>query len=160
MLAAINRTAVGGGLEMTLHCGLRFAATDARLGWPEININFIPPIGAAQALARSTGRPQAIRLLYDGSLITAQDAYEIGLVDILVAPDDLRVDVHPYGESLVTKPPEALASIRQSITLGSGMSFDEGLALEAEHVVRLAGTENFSEGGHAFMEKRAPKWQD
>ena len=160
MLAAINRTAVSGSLEMTLHCGLRFAATDARLGWPEININFIPPIGAAQALARSTGRPQAIRLLYDGSLITAQDAYEIGLLDILVAPDDLRADVQAYDESLVTKPPEALASIRQSITLGSGMSFDDGLELEAEHVVRLAGTENFREGVHAFMEKRAPKWQD
>ncbi len=63
LLAAIHGTAVGGGLEMTLHCDLRFAATDARLGQPEIAINFIPPIGATQALARLIGRPRAIRLL-------------------------------------------------------------------------------------------------
>jgi enoyl-CoA hydratase/carnithine racemase len=160
LLAAINGTAVGGGLEMTLHCDLRFAATDARLGQPEININFIPPIGATQALARLIGRAQAIRLLYDGGLVTAQDAYELGLVDTLVAPDELRAEVQAYGEILAAKPPEALAAIRQSITLGGGMKFDDGLALEADHVVRLAGTENFREGVRAFMEKRAPQWQD
>ena len=160
LLAAINGTAVGGGLEMTLHCDLRFAATDARLGQPEININFIPPIGATQALARLIGRPQAIRLLYDGGLITAEDAYELGLVDSLVTPDELRAEVQAYGESLAAKPREALAAIRQSITLGGSMNFDDGLALEAEHVVRLAGTDDFREGVRAFLEKRAPKWQD
>ena len=67
LLAAINGTAVGGGLEMTLHCDLRFAATDARLGQPEINIGFIPPIATTQALARLIGRPRALRYLYDGS---------------------------------------------------------------------------------------------
>ena len=65
LLAAINGTAVGGGLEMTLHCDLRFAATDARLGQPEINIGFIPPIATTQALARLIGRPRAIRYLYE-----------------------------------------------------------------------------------------------
>ncbi|MDP6872786.1 MAG: enoyl-CoA hydratase/isomerase family protein [Alphaproteobacteria bacterium] len=160
LLAAINGTAVGGGLEMTLHCDLRFASTDARLGQPEININFIPPIGATQALSRLIGRSQAIRLLYDGDLITAQNAQEIGLVDTLVAPEDLRGEVQAYGESLAAKPREALAAIRQSITLGGGLSFDDGLAMEAEHVVRLADTENFREGVRAFMGKRAPQWQD
>src|SRR5262249_28594893 len=61
LLAAINGTAVGGGLEMTLHCDLRFAASDARLGQPEINIGFIPPIATTRALARLIGRPRAIR---------------------------------------------------------------------------------------------------
>src|SRR5688572_5764720 len=59
LLAAINGTAVGGGLEMTLHCDLRFAAANARLGQPEIAISFIPPVGATQALARLIGRPRA-----------------------------------------------------------------------------------------------------
>ncbi len=86
LLAAIHGIAVGGGLEMTLHCDLRFAATDARLGQPEVNINYIPPIGATQALARLIGRPRAIRLLYDGKMISAQEAHHIGLVDTLVAP--------------------------------------------------------------------------
>ncbi len=160
LLGAMNGTAVGGGLEMTLHCDLRFAATDARLGLPEVNINFVPPIGTMQALSRLIGRPQAIRLLFDGQILTAQDAYEIGLVDTLVAPDELRAEVQAYGETLAAKPPEALAAIRQGVTLGGGMSFDDGLALDGEHVIRLAGTDNFDEGVRAFMEKRAPQWRD
>mgnify|MGYP005641338305 CR=1 FL=1 len=159
LLAAINGTAVGGGLEMTLHCDLRFAATDARLGQPEININFIPPIGATQALARLIGRPRAIRLLYDGEMFSAQEAHDMGLVDTLLAPDELRREVQAYGESLAAKPPEALAAIRQTVTLGGSMSFDEGLALEREHIVRLAESENLREGLAAFLEKRPPQWQ-
>ncbi len=159
LLAAIHGVAVGGGLEMTLHCDLRFAATDARLGQPEININYIPPVGATQALARLIGRAGAIRLLYDGEIISAQEAHEIGLVDTLVAPEDLRDTVQAYGEKLAAKPPEALAAIRQTVTLGGSMSFDDGLALERAHVIRLAGTENFREGLTAFVEKRPPVWK-
>jgi enoyl-CoA hydratase/carnithine racemase len=84
LLTAINGTAVGGGLEMALHCDLRFAATDARLGQPEINIGFIPPIATTQALARLIGRPRAIRYLYDGGLVAAAEALQWGLVDELV----------------------------------------------------------------------------
>ena len=69
LLGAINGTAVGGGLEMTLHCDVRFAASDARLGQPEIRIGFIPPIATTQLLARLIGRPRAIRYLYDGVLV-------------------------------------------------------------------------------------------
>src|SRR4030095_2373854 len=60
LLSAINGTAVGGGLEMTLHCDLRFAATDARLGQPEINIGFIPPIATTPELAHLLGRPRGL----------------------------------------------------------------------------------------------------
>ena len=61
LLASINGTAVGGGLEMVLHCDLRFAANDAKLGQPEINIAFIPPVGATQAYGRLLGRSRALR---------------------------------------------------------------------------------------------------
>ena len=63
LLAAINGVAAGGGLEVGLHCDIRIAASDARLGQPEINIGFIPPVGTTQALARLIGRPRAIRYL-------------------------------------------------------------------------------------------------
>jgi enoyl-CoA hydratase/carnithine racemase len=76
-----------------------------------------------------------------------------------VAPGELRGVVQAYGESLAAKPPEALAAIRQTVTLGGGMSFDDGLAYEREHIIRLAGTDNFREGLAAFTEKRPPKWQ-
>ena len=123
------------------------------------SINYIPPVGATQALARLIGRPQAIKLLYDGEIISAQEAFNMGLVDVLVAPGELRSEVQAYGETLAAKPPEALAAIRQTITLGGAINFEDGMALEREHVVRLAGTDNFREGLTAFIEKRPPVWK-
>jgi enoyl-CoA hydratase/carnithine racemase len=159
LLAAINGTAVGGGLEMTLHCDLRFAATDARLGQPEIRIGFIPPIATTQALARLIGRPRAIRYLYEGELVAAAEALDWGLVDELVEPAALRARVQAYGEELAAKSPAALAAIRRTVTLGGGMTFDEGMKYELETVVALAGTPDFAEGVDAFLAKREPKWK-
>jgi len=160
LLAAINGTAVGGGLEMTLHCDLRFAASDARLGQPEINIGFIPPIATTQALARLIGRPRAIRYLYDGALISAGQARDWGLVDELVEPAHLRDHVQAYAETLAAKSPSALAAIRRTVTLGGGMSFEQGMTYELETVVALADTPDFAEGVDAFLAKRPPMWRD
>ncbi len=158
VLAAINGVAVGGGLEMALHCDVRFAAADARLGQPEVNINFIPPVGATQALVRLIGRPRALRYLYDGTLLDAARALATGLVDELVDADALRSTVQAYAETLAAKAPEALAAIRCSITIGGGLSFEEGLAVERSLAVDLAGTVNFREGVGAFLDKRPPVW--
>jgi enoyl-CoA hydratase/carnithine racemase len=159
ILAAIRGLAVGGGLEMALHCDVRFAARDARLGQPEININFIPPVGAGQALVRLLGRPAALCHLYDGALLDAEGAREIGLVDEVVEPGELRAHMQAYAATLAAKPPEALSAIRRSITIGGGMTFEDGLALERRLAVALAGTANFREGVAAFLEKRPPTWQ-
>jgi len=159
LLAAINGTAVGGGLEMTLHCDLRFAASNARLGQPEIAISFIPPVGATQALARLIGRPRAIRYLYDGKLVEAKTALEWGLVDELVAPEDLKTHVQAYAEDLASKPAPALAAIRRTITLGGSMDFESGLALELDTAGSLADTADFNEGVDAFLNKRKPVWR-
>jgi enoyl-CoA hydratase/carnithine racemase len=159
LLAAIHGTAVGGGLEMTLHCDLRFAATDARLGQPEIHIGFIPPIATTQALARLIGRPRAIRYLYEGGLVSATEALQWGLVDELVEPADLRRRVQAYGEELASKSPTALAAIRRTITLGGGMTFEEGRAFELETAIELADTPDFAEGVDAFLAKRPPVWR-
>ncbi|HYX04116.1 MAG TPA: enoyl-CoA hydratase/isomerase family protein [Reyranella sp.] len=160
LLAAINGTAVGGGLEMTLHCDLRFAASDARLGQPEINIGFIPPIATTQALARLIGRPRAIRYLYDGKLISAEEAHDWGLIDELVDPASLHERVQAYAEQLATKSPSALAAIRRTVTLGGGLSFEGGMKCELETVVALADTPDFAEGVDAFLAKRPPMWRD
>lgn len=159
LLAAINGTAVGGGLEMTLHCDLRFAANDARLGQPEIKIAFIPPIATTQALARLIGRARAIRYLYDGGLVPAAEALAWGLVDELVEPAALRSRVQAYAEELAAKSPTALAAIRRTVTLGGGMTFEEGMAYEMDTVVALAGTADFAEGVDAFLAKREPQWK-
>src|SRR5215510_8908695 len=160
LLAAINGTAVGGGLEMTLHCDLRFAASDARLGQPEINIAFIPPIATTQALARLIGRPRAIRYLYDGALISADQARDWGLVDELVEPAHLRDHVQAYAETLAAKPPSVTVRRIAASALGGGMSFEDGMTYELETVVALADTPDFAEGVDAFLAKRPPMWRD
>ena len=159
LLAAIHGTAVGGGLEIVLHCDVRFASADARLGQPEINIGFIPPVGTTQSLPRLLGRSRALRYLYEGTLVSAGEAREIGLVDFVAPPERLRAEVQGYGAALAGKPAEALAAIRRSITMGLEMPFENALALELEEAVRLAGTPDFSEGLAAFLGKRPPKWQ-
>jgi enoyl-CoA hydratase/carnithine racemase len=158
MLAAIHGIAVGGGLEMTLHCDLRFATPDARFGQPEIAIGFIPPIAATQALARLLGRPRALRYLYDGALIGAEQALDWALVSELVEPAKLRAHVQVYAERLAEKSPAALAAIRRTITLGGGMTFDDGLACELEAVTQLGAGPDFAEGVDAFLAKRPPRW--
>ena len=158
LLAAINGTAVGGGLEMASHCDLRFAASNAKLGQPEIRIAFIPPIATTQALARLLGRPRAIRYLYEGRMLGAAEALAWGLVDEVVEPDALRRRVQHYAEDLAAKPAAALAAIRRTITLGGGVSFEDGMALELETATALADTSDFAEGVDAFLNKRAPRW--
>jgi enoyl-CoA hydratase/carnithine racemase len=158
LLAAISGVAVGAGLEATFHCDIRFAADTARFGQPEINIGLLPGVGATQALARLVGRPRAIRFLYEGTLVDAAEALIIGLADFVVPAARLRQEVQAYGEMLSSRPKEALAAIRKTITLGSGVAFDAGLELELETEVELAGTKNFSEGIAAFLGKRPPIW--
>ncbi len=158
LLGAIHGTAVGGGLEIVLNCDIRFAAADARLGQPEIAIGFIPPVGTTQSLLRLLGRPRALRFLYEGTLVTADEALTMGLVDFVVPPDRLREEARSYATALAGKPVEALAAIRRCITLGPGRPYDEALAIELEEAVRLAGTPDFGEGVRAFLEKRPARW--
>ena len=158
VLGAIHGTAVGGGLEMTLHCDVRFAASDARLGQPEIEIGFIPPIATTQTLTRLIGRPRTLQYLYAGDMIDAETALDWGLVDRIVAPEDLRAEVQAYADDLAAKSSTALAAIRMCVTQGGGTTFEQGMSLELDVATSLADTDDFAEGISAFLEKRKPEW--
>ena len=159
LVAAIHGTAVGGGMEIVLNFDVRFASADARLGQPEIAIGFIPPVGTTQSLARLLGRPRALRFLYEGTLVSAEEALGMGLVDFVLPSEKLREEVQAYAAALARKPAEALAAIRTCITQGPDLQYDEALALEREAAVHLAGTQDFQEGVTAFLEKRPPRWK-
>lgn len=158
LLAAINGVAVGGGVEITWHCDLRFAAADARIGQPEINIAFLPPIGATQALARLMGRSRALRFLYEGELVGAAEAQALGLIDFVVPAGELHSAVTAYARRLIAKPANALTALRRCVTVGGALPFDAGLDLELEEAVALAESPNFAEGIEAFLAKRPPRW--
>jgi len=158
LLAAVRGIAASGGLEIVLHCDIRFAAADARLGHPEINIAFIPTVGATQALTRLLGRPRALRFLYEGNLVSAEEAHAMGLVDLICSSERIHEEVQAYASLLAQKPSGALAAIRRTITEGGTVPFDEGLKIEFESALKLAGTKDFSEGISSFLEKRKPTW--
>jgi len=158
LLAAVRGIAAGGGFEMVLHCDIRFAAADARLGHPEINVALIPSAGGTQALVRLLGRPGALRFLYEGNLVSAEEARAMGLVDLIFSPDRIHQEVQAYASALAQKPAGALAAIRHTITEGETMSFDEGLKIEFESAIKLADTKDYSEGISDFLEKREPTW--
>jgi enoyl-CoA hydratase/carnithine racemase len=99
-------------------------------------------------------------LLYDGTLLSAEQAQAIGLVDVVVAPERLREEVQGYAEELARKPARALAAIRRCITEGMDLPFEEGLAIEREEAVALAVTADFREGLAAFLGRRPPVWSD
>jgi enoyl-CoA hydratase len=104
------------------------------------------------------GRPKAIRYLYEGRLLDAPEAQSWGLVDEVTEPQDLRRRVQEFAEDLAAKPAAALAAIRRTVTLGGGMSFEDGMAFELETATALADTADFAEGVDAFLNKRAPQW--
>ncbi len=89
---------------------------------------------------------------------SAEEAQTMGLVDLIYPPERLHEEVQAYASSLAQKPAGALAAIRRTITEGGTVPFDEGLKLEFESAIKLAGTKDFSEGISAFLEKRKPTW--
>jgi enoyl-CoA hydratase/carnithine racemase len=129
------------------------------IGQPEIKIAFLPPIGATQALARLAGRSRALQFLYDGDLLSAHQAREMGLVDHVIPSGHLRDEVRAYAVKLSNKPANALAAIRRCVTEGGTLPFNDGLLIEFEEAVRPSESPNFEEGISAFLEKRSPRWR-
>ena len=82
----------------------------------------------------------------------------MGLIDLIYPPEQLQEEVQAYANSLGQKPAQALSAIRRTITEGGPISFEEGMKIEYESALKLAGTKDFSEGIRAFLEKREPKW--
>jgi enoyl-CoA hydratase/carnithine racemase len=100
------------------------------------------------------GRPAAIRFLWEGRLLGANEALALGLVDEVVPDAELRQRVSTYAAELAEKPAPALAAIRRTITEGGGVSFEEGLEIERDWAARLAGTAAFRDGVRDFLESR------
>jgi enoyl-CoA hydratase/carnithine racemase len=90
--------------------------------------------------------------------VSAEEALTLGLVDLICSPERIHEEVQAYANSLAQKSAGALAAIRRTITEGGTISFDEGLKIEFESAIKLAGTKDFSEGISAFLEKREPTW--
>jgi enoyl-CoA hydratase len=159
VIAAVNGFALGGGCELAMACTLRIAADSARFGQPEINLGLTPGYAGTQRLPRLVGRGRALELLLTGDMISAARAYEIGLVNRVVAAADLRADTLTLAATLAAKAPIATRYILEAVQHGAEMPLADAQHLEATLFGLIASTDDMREGTHAFLEKRPAAWK-
>jgi enoyl-CoA hydratase len=159
VIAAINGYALGGGCELALACDIRVVAENARMGQPEVNLGIIPGYGGTQRLARLVGEGRAKYLIFTGEMITAQEAYRIGLADVVAPAGGALEQARKVARTIMSKGPVAVALAKRAITRGLAMGLEEGLRLEADLFGCACGTEDKNEGSRAFLEKRLPQFK-
>jgi len=156
VIAKINGFALGGGLELAMACHLRIAADSAKLGQPEINLGVMPGFGGTQRLVRLAGRSAALELCLLGAPITAARALALGIVNRVVAAEQLDAEVAALASQLAAAAPHAQNGILQAIVLGSEAAIEIGLDYEAQAFAVTAATDDKREGTSAFLERRKP----
>lgn len=154
VIARIQGFALGGGMELAMACHLRVASENAKLGQPEINLGLIPGFGGTQRLLRLAGRGAALELCLTGAPITAQRAYELGVVTRVVAAAALDTEVDALADKLAAAAPLAAAGILDAVLQGGETGIDQGLEFETQAFALAFSTEDMREGTQAFLEKR------
>jgi enoyl-CoA hydratase len=158
VIAAINGLAFGAGCELVEATHMALAADTAVFSKAEINIGIIPTFGGTQRLPRHVGRKAAVELILTGRRFDAKEAFELGLVNRIVAGNDLLKEAIALAEELASKPPLTVAAAIYAIHRGMDASIDDGLAIEEGAFARIVPTEDANEGVAAFVEKRRPKY--
>ena len=159
VLAAVRGFCLGGGCELALACHLRIAATDARIGLPEVKLGIIPGYGGTQRLARVVGRPAALELLLCGRTMNAEEALQAGLVSRVVPPDQLLPTCRKLASRIAAQAPLAVRYCFEAVNRGYELPLRAGLALETALFALASGTEDMKEGTRAFMEKRKARFK-
>ncbi|MGH9385633.1 MAG: enoyl-CoA hydratase-related protein [Vicinamibacterales bacterium] len=158
VIAAINGFALGGGCELAMACTLRIAADSARFGQPEVNLGLMPGYAGSQRLPRLVGKGVALEILLTGDMISAQRAYEIGLVNRVVPAAELMTESKKLAHLLASKAPIAVRYILGAVHHGMEAPFAEGEYLETSLFGTIASSDDMREGTKAFLEKRKPVW--
>jgi enoyl-CoA hydratase/3-hydroxyacyl-CoA dehydrogenase len=159
VIAVINGFALGGGLELALACDIRLAATEARMGFPEVGLGIFPGFGGTQRVTRLVGKGQACELIFTGDQVSAEEAASIGLVNRVVPPQQLMAEAQRLAERIARQGPVAVARAKTAINQALQTGLDAGLAFESEAVTLTFGTEDQKEGMTAFAERRRPEFK-
>ncbi len=159
VIAAVNGTAIAGGLELMLACDLRVAADGARLGLQEAKWGLFPLGGATARLPREIPFAPAMELLLTGNLIDAGRAHALGLVNHVVPQWEVVSYARHLAGVIAANGPVAVQAIRASARAGLGRPTAEALDLELEIGMPIFATDDAREGPRAFMEKRKPHFE-
>jgi len=156
VICAIDGFCLGAGLELAMCCDLRIATDKSKFGQPETNLALIPGSGGTQRLSRLIGVGIAKELIFTGKFIDADEAKNIGLINV-VTPEGKHLDeAKEMAKVLCAKSPLALRAAKEAIDRGINMTLENGLDVEADLWCFLCGTQDQKEGALAFIEKRKP----
>ena len=158
VIAAVNGFALGGGCELAMTCDIIIAGVGARFGQPEVKIGVIPGGGGTQRLPRAVGKYKAMRYLLTGDLISAKDAFDMGLVSEIVADAEVEKRAIAIARQIAELSPLAIEQVKECVLRGMDASLDTGLALETKANQMLFASQDLKEGMAAFIEKRKAKF--
>ncbi|MCL1961651.1 MAG: enoyl-CoA hydratase-related protein [Desulfovibrionaceae bacterium] len=156
VIAAINGVALGGGLEIALCCDIRWAASGARFGLPEIKLGVIPAAGGTQRLPRLIGEARAKELILTADLIDAETALRYGIVSRVLPQAELMPAALELAQRIAEHPPLAVRFAKRAINRGMQADLDSGLEYERYAAAMIIDSDDRKEGMRAFVEKRKP----
>ena len=160
VIAAVNGFALGGGCELAMACDIRVASEKARFGQPEVNLGIIPGFSGTYRLSKLVGQGIAKELIYTGNHIMADEALRIGLVNKVVAPEELMNTVLKMAESILTSAPIAVKLAKKSINENYDLTATEAIELENRYFSQCFATADQKEGMAAFLGKRAATFKN
>lgn len=158
VIAAINGPAVGAGFGIATCCDIRIMAASARMASIFIKRGLASDYGAAYWLPRIVGLANAYEVMYDGGLINADRARELGLANRVVADEELLAEAQTYARKIAAGPPLAYTSLRRMLHKSADMELSEFAEYEWTNQALLLSTDDLKEGFKAFVEKRDPKF--
>lgn len=159
VIAAINGAALGGGLELAMACHYRIAATAAVVGLPELKLGLLPAFGGTYRLTKLTDASTALNLILTSKQLTADDAKEHGIVQLVVPQEELLSTAHTIAQSFIEgKSMTSISRVIECIVQGSNENIQDALERERRKFAELFLTSDADEGIKAFIEKRKPNF--
>lgn len=159
VIAAVNGFALGGGCELAMCCDIRIASEKAKFGQPEVGLGITPGFGGTQRLPRLVGQGLAKELIFTCDIIKADEAYRIGLVNKLVAAEDLMDVAMEMAEKIASKAQIAVRNAKRAINTGIQTDIHTAMNIEEDLFAICFSSEDQKEGMKAFLEKRKPEYK-
>jgi enoyl-CoA hydratase len=159
VIAAVSGWALGAGCEVAMSCDMIVASESAKFGQPEITIGVIPGAGGTQRLTRAVGKAIAMEMILNNRTLTAQEAYQFGLVNRVVPLETVLDEALKLAEEIASRAPLAVRAAKKMINQVYEESLSDGLAEEKREFYALFSSEDQKEGMQAFIDKRKPEWK-
>src|SRR6266496_2216452 len=151
--------ALGGGLELALHCDMIVASENARFGQPEILIGVIPGAGGTQRLARTLGKYRTMEIVLTGAQVTAEEMHALGMVNRVVPKGEHLIEAIKLAKTVAAQAPVAVRLGKEAVNAAFETTLDQGLEIERKNFFLLFTTEDMREGMQAFIEKRKAEFK-